>query len=426
MKKNLSCYALTTFCTLLCLHVLANDSVKLVNQPGNISLPNGFRSTIIAENLGRARHLAITNNGVIYARLARPNKKGFGTVVLFDTNKDGAIDDSTGFGNYGGTGIAIKNGYLYASSDSQVFRYKLNDKMEIINKDKPEMIVTGLVAGRQHNTKSLALDNEGNIYVNVGAPSNSCQVQDRGVGSPGMEPCPILEHAAGIWQFRADKLNQSYADGVKYATGIRQIVGMDWNNSTNSLFVLQHGRDQLSNMWPAYYNDSTSAELPAEELLEVKKGSNYGWPYCYWDQFQNKRILAPEYGGDAKKTGRCEGMDKPVYAFPGHLAPNGLLFYTGSMFPEKYRNGAFIAFHGSWNRAPLPQKGFFVVFLPFKDGKPNGEWEIFADNFAEKEIIGSTREAKYRPCGLAQGPDGSLYVTDDTKGMIWKIDYNKR
>jgi Glucose/sorbosone dehydrogenases len=392
--------------------------------PARSFLPKGFSSTIIAENLGHARHIAVTNNGDIYVRLARPNKSGFGTLILRDKNKDGIIDETSGFGNYGGTGIAIKNGYVYVASDNDVFRYKLNDKMEVINKDNPEKIISNLVAGNQHNTKSLALDNDGNIYVNVGAPSNSCQVQDRAAGSPGIDPCPLLEKAAGIWQFRADKLNQSYNDGVKYATGIRNIVGMDWNNATNSLFVMQHGRDQL-NMFPAF-NDSLSAELPGEELMEVKKGSNFGWPYCYWDQLQNKRMLAPEYGGDGKKTGRCEGMDKPVYAFPGHLAPNGLLFYTGNMFPEKYKNGAFIAFHGSWNRAPLPQKGFFVVFIPFKNGKPNGDWEIFADNFAERDVVGSTREAKYRPCGLAQGPDGALYVTDDTKGMIWKIVYDNK
>ena len=138
-----------------------------------------------------------------------------------------------------------------------------------------------------------------------------------------------------------------------------------------------------------------------------------------------KRILAPEYGGDAKTQGRCEGMDKPVMSFPAHLAPNGLLFYTGNAFPEKYKNGAFVAMHGSWNRAPLPQKGFFVAFVPFKDGKPNGDWEIFADNFADNSVVMAGRDAKYRPCGLAQGPDGSLYVTDDTKGTIWKINYNK-
>lgn len=409
---------------LFSLYLIANDSTLLKPKQGNLVLPAGFSSTIVAENIGRARHLVVTKAGDLFVRLARPNK-GVGTVILRDKNKDGVIDENSGFGGFGGTGIAIKNGYLYTSNDSEVFRYKIDEEKRMIDTTSVERIVYGLVATRQHETKSIALDNDGNIYVNIGAPSNSCQVQDRGVGSPGQDPCPILEKAGGIWQFRADKLNQSYAEGIRYATGIRNVVGLDWNTQTNTLFVMQHGRDQLSNMWPKYYNDSMSAELPGEEMMEVKKGSNFGWPYCYWDQFQNKKILAPEYGGDAKSQGRCEGMDKPVMSFPGHLAPNALLFYTGNAFPEKYKNGAFVALHGSWNRAPLPQKGFFVAFVPFKDGKPSGNWEIFADNFAENSVVMTGRDAKYRPCGLAQGPDGSLYVTDDTKGTIWKIIYNK-
>jgi glucose/arabinose dehydrogenase len=107
------------------------------------------------------------------------------------------------------------------------------------------------------------------------------------------------------------------------------------------------------------------------------------------------------------------------------MAPNGLLFYTGNQFPEKYKNGAFIAFHGSWNRAPEPQKGYFVVFQPFKNGKPSGDWEVFADNFSGGPEKAASGRVDYRPCGLAQGPDGSLYVTDDTKGAIWKISYRK-
>jgi glucose/arabinose dehydrogenase len=159
-------------------------------------------------------------------------------------------------------------------------------------------------------------------------------------------------------------------------------------------------------------------------MYELHKGSNCGWPYIYYDQFQHKKILAPEYGGDGKKTGGEDAQD-PVVAFPGHLAPNGLLFYTGNQFPEKYKNGAFIAFHGSWNRAPEPQAGYFVVFQPFKNGKPDGKWEVFADNFSGGPALTASGRAQHRPCGLAQGPDGSIYVTDDSKGNVWKISYKK-
>ena len=116
-------------------------------------------------------------------------------------------------------------------------------------------------------------------------------------------------------------------------------------------------------------------------------------------------------------------MDQPIFAFPGHWAPNALLFYTGDQFPARYKNGAFIAFHGSWNRAPEKQKGYKVVFVPFLKGKPSGAYEVFADGFMGADEIASPGEAKYRPCGLAQGPDGSLYISDSVKGNIWKIKY---
>ena len=205
----------------------------------------------------------------------------------------------------------------------------------------------------------------------------------------------------------------------------RNIVGLNWNDNINELYGMQHGRDQLSQLFPNLYSDEQNAELPAEEFLEIRKGNDFGWPYCYYDQFQKKLVLGPEYGGDGKKQGRCADKDLPILAFPGHWAPNDLLFYTGKMFPAKYYNGAFIAFHGSWNRAPLKQAGYFVVFVPMKDGKPSGDYEIFANGFMGSKIIMGPGQAKYRPCGLAQGPDGALYISDDVQGRIWKIVYGK-
>jgi glucose/arabinose dehydrogenase len=284
-----------------------------------------------------------------------------------------------------------------------------------------ELIVKGLVNEQQHESKPITLDNAGNIYVNIGAPSNACQEKDRTEGSKGQDPCPILQKAGGIWQFKADKANQSYAEGVRYVTGIRNIMALSWNDGTNQLFGVQHGRDDFNKFFPALYNEEESIELPAEEMFLMTKGSDFGWPYCYYDQRQKKKLLQPEYGGDKVKTDRCDGKGKPIYAFPGHWAPNGLMFYTGTQFPEKYRNGAFIAFHGSWNRAPRPQQGYFVVFLPFKNGSPSGEYEIFADGFAGENK--TPKGATFRPCGLAQAPDGSMYICDDQKGRIWKVSY---
>ncbi|WP_028980344.1 PQQ-dependent sugar dehydrogenase [Sporocytophaga myxococcoides] len=396
---------------------------KLIDDPGKtgLNLPQGFKGTIVADNLGKSRHIAVSKQGNVYVKLDRPSDKG-AVLYLEDKNNDGKADKISGFGDYKGTGIAIKGDYLYASSNSEVYRYKLNEKGEVSNQKSPEIIVKGLVARRQHESKSITLDNNGNIYVNIGAPSNACQEKDRVNGSPGMNPCPILDSAGGIWQFKADKANQSYAEGVRYATGLRNVVGLDWNNQNNQLFVMQHGRDQLFQLFPNLFNEKQSAELPAETMYAINQGDNAGWPYIYYDQFQKKKLLAPEYGGDGKKTSGEDAID-PAIVFPGHLAPNGLLFYTGDQFPAKYKNGAFIAFHGSWNRAPLKQKGYFVAFVPFKDGKLAGTWEIFADNFAGTEEVNSPGDAKHRPCGVAQGPDGALYISDDVKGTIYKISY---
>jgi glucose/arabinose dehydrogenase len=405
-----------------------NDTTR-VQPPANrddstaITLPQGFRSVVVATKLGKARHIAVAPNGDVFVKLERV-KNGKGIVRLHDTNGDGKADEITGFGNYGGTGIAIKNGFLYASSNSEVFRYKINGEAKV-DESTEQKIITGLVDKGQHNSKSLALDNNGNIYVNIGAPSNLCQVNDRVKGSPGQDPCPILETAGGIWQFKADKTGQSYPEGVRYATGLRNVVGLDWNNEVSELYVTQHGRDMLFQFYPEIYDAKAGAENPAEELFRVKKGADCGWPYCYYDNDKKQKLLNPEYGGDRNKVDRCADKEKSLVQFPGHLAPNALLFYTGTQFPERYKNGAFIAFHGSWNRAPEPQAGYFVVFVPFKNGMPSGKWEVFADGFAKATNFTSTSKAKYRPCGLAQGPDGSLYISDDNDGVIWKVTYSK-
>jgi len=389
---------------------------------GGLQLPSGFGAVTVAASTGSARHIAVNRNGDVYVKL-NELKSGNGILVLKDSDNDGRADSQQGFGNYAGTGIAIRDGYLYASSDEEVFRYRFNSNNEIENPDAPEKIITGLTRGSQHTSKSIALDDDGNIFVNIGAPSNSCQVNDRTPGSPGQDPCPILETAGGIWQFKSSTPNQTQAQGVRYATGIRNVVGLDWNDDDDKLYVMQHGRDQLSTLFPDLFTDSMSAELPSEEFLRVEAGSDFGWPYCYYDHIQGRKVLAPEYGGDGQTAGRCDGIPDPVVAFPGHWAPNALLFYTGDQFPEKYEDGAFIAFHGSWNRAPLRQGGYFVAFVPMKDGKVTGDWEIFAQGFTGVDVITQPDEARYRPMGLAQGPDGSLYISDSKEGRIWRIVY---
>lgn len=386
-----------------------------------LTLPSGFMASVFADSLGSVRHMAFSSNGELYARLAGL-KNGHGILILKDADKDGVAESVSGFGNYGGTGIRINDGYLYASSNDNVYRYKL-DANGNADTTSEEMIIEGLINKGQHAAKAIALDDAGNIYVNVGAPSNSCQVDDRQPGSPGMNPCPILDSAASVWQFSASKPNQHYADGVRYCTGIRNIVALDWNSQANDLYAVMHGRDDLDRLFPDLYTEDERVNLPAEEMLRIKKGDDFGWPYCYYDGQQKLKVQSPEYGGDGKKVGDCGTKKDPIYAFPAHWGPNGLMFYTGDQFPAKYKNGAFIAFHGSWNRAPQEQEGYSVVFLPFKDGMPSGDYEIFASGFEGAKK--TPNEAAHRPCGLAQGADGSLYISDDQQGRIWKVSYKQ-
>lgn len=392
---------------------------------GGLSLPEGFSALVVADNLGSGRHITVNDNGDIYMAL-RSLRDGKGIVALRDTDGNGQADIIRYFGNTLTTGIDISGGYLYFSNFTQVFRIGLSGN-ELVPEGDPVVIATGFPVQDEHPDKTFALDGNGNLYVNVGAPSNACQVVDRTVGSPGMDPCPFLEQHAGIWKFRADLPSQDQmASGHRYASGIRNSIAIAWNFTNNKLYVVQHGRDQLSQLYPDLYTVQQGAELPAEEFLEVEDGDFFGWPYCYYDQFKKMKVLAPEYGGDGTAQGRCADAKSCIMAFPGHLAPNDLLFYTGKMFPGHYKNGAFIAFHGSWNRAPLEQKGYFVAFVPFSNGLPSGEMETFADGFAGVKVIKSPNDALYRPMGLAQGPDGSIYVSDSEHGRIWRIVYKAK
>ncbi len=399
----------------------ANGMLDFDIEAGSISVPDGFEVILVADNLGNARHLCVDAAGDVYVNLGREkNQKGL--VALRDSNTDGIADQIKYFGSGGGTAVLIHDGYLYHSTKTQVFRQALNaDDLE--PSGTPERILT-LPRQFQHGSKALAFDGKGNMYVVIGAPSNACQLPARTAGVAGQDPCPLLETSGGIWQFSASQENQTFKDGTRYASGIRNAVGVDWNEDLDRLYAMQHGRDQLHQFWPEIYSEAQSSELPSEEMLEIQPGDNFGWPYCYYDHQKSEKLLAPEYGGDGSKVERCSQYEKPIIAFPGHWAPNSLKFYQGANFPSRFKNGAFIAFHGSWNRAPFPQEGYKVVFVPFSDGKPTGNYEDFATDFAaDGDQIDSPGEAEYRPCGLAFGPDGSLYVCDSSKGRVWRIIY---
>ncbi|MEH6679238.1 MAG: PQQ-dependent sugar dehydrogenase [Sediminicola sp.] len=394
---------------------------------GGLYLPDGFGALVVADSVGPSRHLAVNVNGDIYIKL-RTDKGRLGNMALRDTDNDGRADIFQRFGDYPNDGtfateMRIHNGYLYFSSELVVYRQKLVAG-QLVPEGKPEVIMVDRFPIRWHNAKSLAFDNKGGMYVTFSAPTNVCEDWNTTQGDStanvkGQFPCEQLNILGGIWKFDENKLGQTQAQGKRFATGLRSIVGISWNEADNSLYAVQHGRDYLYGHAPQYYTPWQNAVLPAEEFMKIKEGEDYGWPYVYYDHFMGKKMLSPEYGGDGKKESK--GFAEPLMGLPAHWAPNDLLFYKGNQFPPRYKKGAFIAFHGSTNRNPYPQAGYIVAFVPFKNGLPTGKWEVFADGFAGVDTIVTMGDAKYRPMGLAEGPDGSLYISDSKKGKIWRI-----
>lgn len=431
------CFRLLSFLSCLIFFSGCKPSAELpIADAGNggLVLAEGFEALVVADSTGRARHLAIHENGDIYVKLSSSDRESGGNVALRDTTGDGRADVMVRFGGTDarrssyGTGMTIHNGYLYYSSATTVYRHKLTPG-KLVPEGVAEVVLTddhehGV---HWHITKPVSFDRSGNMYIPFGGPSNACQdIRQTPNGAPGgkgLDPCPELELHGGIWKFDASKTGLTQKDGEKFATGIRSVVAMDWNPVDENLYIVMHGRDNLHSLFPNVFSAWQNAVLPSEEFMRVTQGSDFGWPYCYYDHMQGKKFLAPEYGGDGREAGRCADMKLPVMGFPGHWAPNALLFYRGDQFPERYRNGAFIAFHGSTNRAPYPQAGYFVGFVPFKDGQPAGSLEIFADGFAGVDTIVNTGDAVHRPVGLAAGPDGSLYISDSRKGKIWRVVY---
>lgn len=401
-----------------------------------ITLPPGFCAIVFADLVmdgqpAAARHMAITERGDVFVAInaARNRQPRFGIVGLRDNDGDGEADEQVHFSpGLGGSGLAWDHNTLYFGANDRVLRFKIPGN-HLTPVGQPETVVSGLPAVGDHISKTVVLGKQHALFVNVGSASNACQVQNRVAQSPGVLPCPELPVRAGVWKFDARPNNQTPASGERYATGLRNTVALAMNPRSDELWGVPHGRDMLFENWPQFFTQQDDAVLPAEEFVRITRNSNTGWPYCYFDAItQQRKVLAPEYGGDGTLTNNgasvnCASYNQPLVTFGAHWAPNGLHFYTGKQFPERYRNGAFVAFHGGFDRAPLPNEGYQVQFVPFNgSGRPAGPAEEFANGFAGSSgPLPAT--AKHRPVGVTEGPDGSLFISDDRGGRIYRVMY---
>jgi glucose/arabinose dehydrogenase len=388
-----------------------------------LTLPAGFCATIFADRIGAPRHMVVAANGDVlvvgnpYRGTDSAGTRQPGSLMLLrDANGDGKAELVKKLAPASGSGIALANGYVYTSLGTNIVRYRFATGATEVG--APDTVLSGILTGG-HSAYNFVIVGT-TLYMNVGSRTNACQPvdQDRKGKAPGVDPCVELETRAGIWAFDANKLGQKPTDGQRFATGMRNSVSLTVNPRDRTLWATMHGRDQLSD-WG--FSTEYNANNPAEQTNHILKGDDFGWPYCYWSNEEKKLVTAPEYGGDGKQSTRCVGKKQPAFASPGHMAPNDMLFYAGTQFPAEYRSGAFIAFHGSWNRAPLPQAGFNVTYLALKGDKGTAS-SVFADGFSVAGAAG--RDGRlHRPTGLAMGRDGSVYVSDDVAGTIYKISY---
>ena len=376
---------------------------------GGLRLPKGFCALVVADGLGPVRNLAVAPNGDVFAARRLRDGEGGGVLALRDVDGDGRADERRTFGEGDGHGLALTKTHLVYAAHDRIVRWPWQGG-QLEPSGSPDILVSGFPDQQEHRAKAIAIAPDGALYVEVGAPSNACQKEKRTPGSAGLDPCPQRERQAGIWRYRSDREGQTHAPGNRFASGLRHALALGVEPGTGALWAVVNGRDALASLWG--FDAERNASLPAEEMVRVEEGSDLGWPYCYHDGLRDRKVLAPEYGGDGEKQGRCAGRTSPDLAFPAHWAPMALLFHSGRSFPERYGHGAFVAFRGSWNRAPLPQEGYRVVFVPFESGLP-ARFETFA--------IGAADPTAFRMTGLAEGPDGSLFIAAGANRKIWRV-----
>jgi glucose/arabinose dehydrogenase len=345
-----------------------------------LKVPAGFRIAVYAKGLGNPRFLAVADDGTVYV-----TRRATGDVVaLKDGNNDGRADGEprvVASGMVGLNGITIRQNRVYLARSTEIAAADIQADGSLAT---PQAIVSGLPDPGQHPSWGVAFGPDDKLYFNVGSPCNDC--------------APNNEEYATIIRADADGKNRKI-----FAKGLRNTFGFDWHPTTGALWGMDHGSDWRGD------------EQPPEELNQIAEGKDYGWPFCYGAKQPD--LYTPRKPEGKTKEEYCAGTEAPALTYLAHAAPMDLAFYRGAQFPAEYKQDAIVTFHGSWNREqPV---GYNVTRLRFENNKPV-RFEEFVTGFLNadgKSLIG-------RPCGLAHVKDGSMLLSDDANGVIYRISYS--
>ncbi len=346
------------------------------NLPLNkIKLPPGFSISVFAE-VDNARSMVLSPGGTLFVG----NRNENSVYAVKDTDGDFKADKRwvIASGLNMPNGVAFKDGDLYVAEVSRIIKFK-DIENSLSKPPAPEVVYDKYPTETHHGWKYIAFGPDGKLYVPVGAPCNICESKDAVYAS-------------------ITRINQDGTGMEVFASGVRNTVGFTWHPETKALWFTDNGRDMMGDDVP-----------PCELNTAPSAGLNFGYPYCH-----GGTINDPEFGN--KKP--CSDFVKPVQNLNAHVAPLGVKFYTGTMFPQTYRNQAFIAEHGSWNRTK--KSGHLVSLVKLENGQSVG-YETFAEGWLDHE----TQEAWGRPVDILVMPDGSMLVSDDKGGMIFRIAYKK-